>query len=198
MNRREFLSATTAMASVAMVPPAAAFTPQPLRALPRFRRLYVEREERGSWLFYSDGPTEAQQLVRFEVIERTFGAGTYATLSQPDHWRMIEEGWFAGGDLHQPLPIADPTHDVWRSFYHPVVEAHDLLSDALAGLYAKGWRFACTLPNGLTLAEHPSTPRYATARARSIFALTHIAEDVERQSRGVVIVLPKEIRELSA
>lgn len=197
MNRREFLSATTAMASAAMVQPAAAFTPQPLRALPRLRRLYAREEDSGSWLFYSDGPTEAPKVIRAKVIEEVFGEGTYNTLSLQDHWAMIEAGWFSGGDLHQPVPLGDDVYDVWRGYYHPVTEAHDLLHAVFAPKYGL-MRWGGRLPNGLDLGVHPSTPRYATARAQWDWNLLKIAEDVARLSRDVAIVLPNGGRGLEA
>jgi hypothetical protein len=194
MNRREFLAASTAMAALASLKPAKAFAPEPLRALPRLRRVHAREEKSGSWLFYSDAPEMPRKVIRFKVIERVFGSGTYATLSQPDHWRMTDEGWFAGADLHQPIPVCDPTWETWRAFYHPVVEAHDLLSDALGyGLWSRPW-LAPPLRNGLQLAEHPSTPRYATARVWSSFQLVQVADDVSRARCGVEVVIPEAVR----
>lgn len=194
MNRREFLAASTAMAALASLRPAKAFAPEPLRALPRLRRVFAREEQSGSWLFYSDAPEMPRKVIRFKVIEQVFGKGSYATLAQPDHWRMIDEGWFAGKDLHQPIPVCDPTWETWRAFYHPVVEAHDLLAGALGlGFPRRPW-LQPPPRNGLVLAEHPSTPRHATARVWSAFQLFEVAEDVARAGRGVEVVIPEPVR----
>jgi hypothetical protein len=197
LNRREFLAGSTAIASAAMALPAAAFKPQPLRAVPRLRRIFAKREDRGSWLLYSDGPSEAPKVIRAEVIEEVFGAGTCNTLTLPDHWAMIEAGWFSGGDLYQPVPLGEDVYDVWRGYYHPVTEAHDLLRAVFAPKYGL-MRWGGRLPNGLDLAVHPSTPRYATARAQWDWNLLEIAEDVARLSSDVAIVLPDGGRGLEA
>lgn len=196
MNRRDFLAASSAMAAVTAAGPAPAFAPSPLRALPRHRRIFVQQEDEFSWLFCSDAPAYPPKVVRYDVIERVFGAGTYDTLGQPDHWRMIAEGWFGGEDLHQPVPLGDWTYTIWKSFYHPVVEAHDLLRAAF------GWRFGIVpsigggLRNGLVFAEHPSTPRYTTARAHSPWAVIGIALDLAGLDQSMDIVLPKELEEM--
>jgi hypothetical protein len=180
---------------VAATLPSPAFVPVPLRATPRFRRIHARCEGGGSWLLYSDGPAEAPKVIRAEVIEDVFGVGTYATLTLRDHWAMIEAGWFVGDDLHQPVPLGDDTYDVWRGYYHPVTEAHDILYDLFVprcGLM----RWGGILPNGLDLRVHPSTPRYATARVNHELDLLRCVLDVEGSSDLVEIVLPEELKPL--
>jgi hypothetical protein len=135
LNRRCFLAASV-MAAVAPTLPVQAFAATPLRATPKHRRLFPKREEGGSWLFHSDGPYEPRKVIRPDIIERVFGEGAFNRLSQRDHWAMIEAGWFSGSDLHLPVPLGDPTYDVWKGYYHPVTEAHDLLRHLFAGKYS--------------------------------------------------------------
>ncbi|WP_431299063.1 hypothetical protein [Tabrizicola sp. BL-A-41-H6] len=197
LNRRNFLAASV-MASVAATLPAQAFAPAPLRAQPKHRRIFPKREESGSWLLHSDGPYEPRKVIRGEVIEEVFGAGTYNQLSQRDHWEMIEAGWFSGPDLHLPVPLGDPTYDVWKGYYHPVTEAHDLIRNLFAAKYPGGLSWVQTLPNGVTLGEHPSTPRYATARIRSDIGLLRCVLDVASMGTMVELILPDDLKPLLA
>lgn len=195
LNRRKFLAAS-AMASVVASLPAQDFAPVPLRAQPKHRRIFPKREERGSWLMHGDGPYEPRKVIRSTVIEDVFGAGTYNQLSQRDQWEMIEAGWFTGDDLHLPVPLGDDTYLVWKGYYHPVSEAHDLLRDLFATRYSFMMFGAWYVPNGMTLAEHPSTPRYATARVESDLALVRCHFDVASFGSTVELVLPDELHAL--
>jgi hypothetical protein len=197
LNRRSFLAASV-MAAVAATLPAQAFAPAPLRAQPKHRRIFPRREETGSWLLHSDGPYEPRKVIRGEVIEAVFGTGTYDHLSQRDHWEMIEAGWFSGADLHLPVPLGDPTYDVWKGYYNPVTEAHDLIRTLFSTKYPGGLSWLHTLPNGVTLAEHPSTPRYATARIQSDIDLLRCVLDVASMGRLVELVLPDDLKPLLA
>jgi hypothetical protein len=197
LNRRSFLAASV-MASVAATLPAQAYAPAPLRAQPKHRRIFPKREESGSWLLHSDGPYQPRKVIRGEVIEEFFGEGTYNQLSQRDHWEMIEAGWFSGPDLHLPVPLGDHTYDVWKGYYHPITEAHDLLRDLFAAKYPVLPRFGGTLPNGMRMGEHPSTPRYATARIHSDFGLLRCVLDVASMGAMVELVLPDELKPLLA
>lgn len=197
LNRRRFLAASV-MAAVAPTLPVQAFAATPLRAIPKHRKLFPKREEGGSWLFHSDGPYEPRKVIRPDVIERVFGEGAFNRLSQRDHWAMIEAGWFSGPDLHLPVPLGDPTYDVWKGYYHPVTEAHDLLWHLFAAKYPGGLRWGRHLPNGLTLAEHPCTPRYATARVHSDIDLLRCLFDVASMGPMVEVVLPADLKPLLA
>ena len=194
MERRDFLAAATALGAIACAPPAAAFAPVPLRAEPRRRLIFPRLDRNGAWLLHSDGPEAPPATVRRAVIERVFGAGTFDTLHLPDHWAMIEAGWFGGEDLHQPIPVADEVHDLWRAFHHPVCEAHDLIAD-LFGARTPG-HLGCPemIARGLEMAEHPCTPRFATARIRSDERLCDLAAEVARRTDRLAIVLPEEVR----
>lgn len=196
LKRRTFLAASV-LASVAATLPAPAFALTPLYAAPKPRRIFAKPEDGGSWLLYSDGPDEPRQIIRHAALDRAFGPGASGNLSLRDHWEMIDAGWFSGADLHQPVPLADPAYDLWQACYHPVTEAHDLLTDLFATKYFRnvpmgGW----TLPNGLALAEHPSTPRYATARVPYDEALLRCVFDAENTNDLIRIVLPQVLEPL--
>ena len=82
------------------------------------------------------------------------------SLHQPDHWRMIDEGWFRGDELYELNNPNSHEYAVWQANYHPECEAHDLLH----GLFGSG-----LLPGGgvrkdvgLAFSEQPCTPRFAT------------------------------------
>lgn len=197
LNRRRFLAASVIGAVTATLP-VQPFAATPLRATPKHRRLFPKREEGGSWLFHSDAPYEPRKVIRPDAIERVFGEGAFNRLSQRDHWAMIEAGWFSGPDLHLPVPLGDPTYDVWKGYYHPVTEAHDLLRTLFAAKYRVGLRWGDRLPNGLSLAEHPCTPRYATARVYSDFDLLRCLFDVASMGPLIEVVLPEDLRPLMA
>lgn len=194
-TRRNFLAASV-VASVAASMPMQGFSPTPLRAQPKHRRIFPMREERGSWLMHSDGPYEPRKVIRWTVIEEVFGSGTYNQLSMRDQWAMIDAGWFTGADLHLPVPMGDDTYVVWKGYYHPVSEAHDLLRDLFATRYPSMIYGAWGVPNGMTLAEHPCTPRYATARVESDLALLRCHFDVASFGSLVELVLPDELHAL--
>jgi hypothetical protein len=127
-----------------------------------------------------------------------FGEGAFNRLSQRDHWAMIEAGRFSGPDLHLPVPLGDPTYDFWRGHSHPVPEVHDPLRRLFAANYPSGLGWRRHLPNGLTLAEHPCTLRYATARIHSDIDLQRCLFDVTSIVPMIELVLPAELRPLRA
>lgn len=145
---------------------------------------------------HSDGPYEPRKVIRWTVIEEVFGAGTYNQLSQRDQWEMIEAGWFTGDDLHLPVPTGDDTYLVWKGYYHPVCEAHDLLRDLFATRYWSMFHGGWAVPNGMTLAEHPCTPRYATARVESDLGVLRCHFDVASFGSTVELVLPEELHDI--
>ena len=76
----------------------------------------------GRLLLCSDSPETPPTLIKSAALERAFGPGTDLLLQQPDHWRMIDEGWFVGDDLYEPTDFEDPAFLIWT-------EAHDFLYD---------------------------------------------------------------------
>ena len=179
LKRRDFVlrSAACLTATPTLPTPGLSGPLRPLRADQTQRGLLVRHEADGRCLILSDAPDTPRDLIRPEVIERVFGPGVYDTLSQPDHWRMIDAGWFGGADLFTPVPLGDLAYLAWCSWHRPENDAHDLLlhlfSDRVLG------RLGVYLPEcGLTLAEHPCTPRYATARVEHAGFLPELAKQV--------------------
>ena len=196
MNRRTLLLASAAMGAVSFVGAARTVPLVPLRAEPRHRRIFASTGKYGCYRLESDGPAQPRKIVRKDVIERTFGEGTYDTLTQPDHWRMIDAGWFGGDDLHQPIPIADEAYDIWWANHHPMVEAHDILADLFPDLYV-GFPFGSGIRKfGVEMAEHPCSPRFVTADVDSDFHLIRLADEVAARSDLISIVLPPEVKVL--
>lgn len=158
----------------------------PLKAQPRVRTLFTKPTGDGRLLLFSDGPESPSKLIKPEALERTFGPGTDLVLQQPDHWRMIEEGWFADEDLYEPTEFEDPAFLIWHANYRPETEAHDLLYDLFRNQITGpfGARIADL---GLELGEHPSTPRYATAKLDGDWCLPHLRAEVAERTSWVVI-----------
>lgn len=183
LRRRDFVlqSAAGLTAVPALATPMLRGALRPLTAEKRARRLLARHEPDGRCLIVSDGPTAPRDLIRPAVIDRVFGTGVYANLSQPDHWCMIDADWFGRDDLFKPVPQGDPAYLVWCARYRPEVEAHDLLLEVFGdeGFSPFGVYIASC---GLTLAEHPSTPRYATARVEHQWFLPELAKQVGARS----------------
>lgn len=162
ITRRRFIAAT-ATSPLAVPDPTSASPQQPLKAVPMVRTLHWRETDDGRLILFSDGSPEPRKLIKEEALDRMFGSGTHLVLQQPDHWRMIEEGWFGGEDLYQPMDLDDPAYQVWHANYKPEVEAHDLLYDLFQDRITGP--FGASIPElGLELAEHPSTPRLALAK----------------------------------
>ena len=162
ITRRRFIAAT-ATSPLAVPDPTSASPRQPLKAVPKVRTLHCREADDGRLILFSDGSPEPRKLIKEEALDRMFGSGTHLVLQQPDHWRMIEEGWFGDEDLYQPMDLDDPAYQVWHANYKPEVEAHDLLYDLFQDRITGP--FGASIPElGLELAEHPSTPRLALAK----------------------------------
>lgn len=158
----------------------------PLRAEVRCRRLFVRRTPDWEFILYSNGPNRPQPLIKRSVIERTFGDDVYDTLRQRDHWAMIEAGWFGADDQFLPQSVRDPEYDIWQAYYRPEVEAHDLLEDIFFDGNAPWWG-AYMQEYGLSLAEHPNTPRYATAKIRNLLGLPALAAAINERTPHVAL-----------
>lgn len=135
ITRRDFIvtSAATASSPLAVQAANERDVRLPLKAQPRVRTLFTKSTGDGRLLLFSDGPESPSKLIKPEALERTFGPGTDLVLQQPDHWRMIEEGWFADEDLYEPTEFEDPAFRIWHANYRPETEAHDLLYDLFRG-----------------------------------------------------------------
>lgn len=99
---------------------------------------------------------------------------------------MIDAGWFDDTDLFTPVPQGDPTYLTWCEHYRPEVEAFDFLLDVFGERALSP--FGLVVPEfDLTLAEHPCTPRFATATIEDASALPELAKYVASKSEWVAI-----------
>jgi hypothetical protein len=150
------------------------------------RTLFAQPRQNGAYLLISDGSPAPRRLIRRSAIKRVFGSNIFDTLSQPDHWRMIDAGWFGDTDLFMPVPQGDPAYRMWCDHYRLEVEAFDFLMDIFCER-ALGSFGASISEFSLTLAEHPCTPRYATATIDDASALPELAKYVVSRSDWVAI-----------
>lgn len=188
ITRRDFIVTTAATASSPLAVHAAneRDVRLPLKAQPQVRALFTKPTGDGRLLLFSDGPVSPSKLIKPEALERAFGPGTDLVLQQPDHWRMIEEGWFAEDDLYEPTEFEDPAYRIWHANYRPETEAHDLLYDLFRDQITGP--FGARIPDvGLELGEHPSTPRYATAKLDGDWCLPHLRAEVAERTSWLVI-----------
>lgn len=187
ITRRNFIVASAATASSSLAEGAIAEQRSlPLRARAKVRTVHAKQVHDGRLVLFSDGPEAPQKLIKQVALERAFGRGITQILLQPDHWRMIEEGWFSGEDLYQPADFDDPAFRIWQANYKPETEAHDLLYDLLGDRMANP--FSGRIPElGLELGEHPSTPRYATAKLEGEWCLPRLRDEVAARTSWLVI-----------
>jgi hypothetical protein len=107
ITRRDFV-ATTAATVAASAAQAATRKREPergalpLRAAPKVRWLHATTLDDGHLRLTSDGPTEPRPLIRPEVLDAAFGAGTRDVLVQPDHWAMIDAAGSAARTSYRP------------------------------------------------------------------------------------------------
>jgi hypothetical protein len=134
ITRRDFIvkTATTASSSFALQAAADQDGRLPLRALPSVRTILAKPTGDGRLLLISDGAETPPKLIKAKALEREFGPGIELVLTQPDHWRMIDEAWFAEEDLYEPTSFDDPAFMIWHANYRPETEAHDLLYNLLS------------------------------------------------------------------
>ena len=127
------------------------------------RQLHFEERTDGTLLLKTDAPSTPRKLVKKEVIDGVWGNGAYEFMRQPIHWAMIDAGWFDEDELWYPFDGFTEEYVNWASYYQPACEAHDLMCDTF-GVVNFGI-MSPKLPDiGLQMAEHPCTPRYATAK----------------------------------
>lgn len=158
---------------------------QPLRAKPRRRTIYAKSALDGGLRLYSDGSPDPRPLIRTEVLVRAFGKGVEQSLLQPDHWRMIDEGWFKAEELFELNDVGSWNYAVWQANYHPECEAHDLLYDFFGvGLFPGG---GVNKDFGLAFSEHPCTPRFATVTLLNEYRLAELAARVAQLTEWVSI-----------
>lgn len=155
----------------------------PMRATIRKRTIHARPHDDGKVRLYTDASPEPRALIRDAALERAFGKGVAVRLNQPDHWRMIDAGWFEGDDLFVPSDRASWEFAIWQANYHPECEAHDLLVDLFGSGLSVDRR--PLIPAGLSLGEHPSSPRFATATLHSPHYLQGLAHMVAQKTDWV-------------
>ncbi|NKX43996.1 twin-arginine translocation signal domain-containing protein [Roseicyclus persicicus] len=189
LSRRQFIktaAVTTAAASLAEPTEAVTGTPRlPLKAEPRRRTIFARSHVGGQLRLYSDAADQPRALIRQDALDRAFGKGAGQGLLQPDHWRMIDEGWFSGDDLFLPTDPDCSEFAVWQANYHHDCEAHDILADLL-GVHLSPWGGRLDRV-GLSFAEHPCTPRFATATLVHADCLPHLVREVAERSDWISV-----------
>ena len=188
MQRREFLKTTvvSTIATPILQMPAEARPTEPLRAAPRVRYLHIKPARGGKLLILSDGAPDPRKLIKQEVLDRAFGTGTYLELTQPDHWQMIDQGWFAGVELFGPLDHSCAEYWQWHAYYRPECEAHDLLYNLFQD-QIEGFMGGYVHGLGLEFAEHPCSPRLATVKLAEARYLPALKEAVAAKTEWVVV-----------
>ncbi|MBS9717554.1 twin-arginine translocation signal domain-containing protein [Pseudohalocynthiibacter aestuariivivens] len=187
MKRRDFMktAAAVTVASSTVQRPALAEPILAINAELKVRVLHLEPHSRGGYTLLSDGALEPRKLILPEVLDKAFGKGSFQALTQPDHWRMIDDGWFTDTDLFDPSETEGNEYDVWHANYKPECEAHDLLfdlfRDRLTGVI--GYTIADL---GLEFAEHPCTPRLATVRIVDKYKLEALIAAVAARTKWIV------------
>ncbi len=179
-SRRAFI--VTAVSSIAALPHQTVAEPkEPWKAPERVPKLHAKLDEDHSLLLLTDAPASPSRLVKEEALLKRFSADILATLKQPDHWYMIAKGLFFGDDTYVPSPSGDDAqYWIWAEYYRPEVEAYDFLLSKFEfqGIPHFGIRNSDLR---LTLAEHPSTPRFATARLDHIMYLPRLERALDCQ-----------------
>jgi hypothetical protein len=188
-SRRDFMKTAAVSTAIAQIaePAIARFEEpwRPVRAEPRKRTIFARPHRDDQFRLYTDGAPEPRPLIRQEALERAFGKGAGQGLLQPDHWHMIELGWFVDDDLFVPSEPGSWEFAVWQANYHPECEAHDLLMEFCSSAAFLGGGALKEL--GLALAEHPCTPRFATATLIRADFLPIVARAVADRSEWITI-----------
>ncbi len=193
MTTRRTFMISGAGGALALTAPAvlAGFAAKPLRADPRPRQLHLEHRKIDAILdtydVLTDAPNSPLPIVRREVIDEAFGADVYDSLDQPDHWRMIDAGWFSGSDLDRidhPDRSFDPPVLHWHAWHKPASEAYWLLIDLFpearhvgGGAHLEGY--------DLLFSIHPCTPMVAEASLRNPRRIEAFAEELATRAPGI-------------
>lgn len=157
---------------------------------PLVRHLYLQEQHDGKLLIVSDGSPNPRPLIKPNIIEEIWGPGAYSLLRQPLHWQMIDSGWFSEDDLWYPFNEDCEELDIWNAFYHPVCEAHDIVCRIL-GISSIFIMKSSRSDLGLQVAEHPSTPRYATAKLYNRGYIHKFVSEVHSRTKHVIVSLPE-------
>ena len=159
----------------------------PLKDTRRPLRLGLHADQKGRLIIASDAPPALQPLILPEVVDQVFGVGTHDTLTQPDHWRMIEAGLFSGEALYTPTDQDEACH-TWHAYHKPTSEAYE----ALIALFEEGIGSFCGLrvPEfGLSFVEHPCTPRLALAILDDEAAIPRLTRAITARDDSITLDL---------
>jgi len=194
ITRRNLMLTSTAAAAGGAFDPAPATAHRtgplvPLREELRVRTLSAYRSPTsGRLILFTDGPVAPRKLIKPDVLNAVFGKGTDAVLAQPDHWRMIDAGWFDDADLYMPTGYDDPALQDWHAVHDPRVEAHDLLIDLFADRDL--WFGGGTIPElNLTFMRHPQSPRFVTAHLTELSDLPRLRQYLAERTRWLTLDL---------
>jgi len=186
-DRRDFLTLAASLTALGTMSgaPTLARPHRPLRARHRPLRLRLHADQSGRLVIASDAFPAPRPLIRAEVIDAVFGAGTNDALTQPDHWRMIEADMFAPEMLYTP-GAHDPAFYAWHAYHKPTSEAFE----ALTGLFEEGTGSSCGwhVPAfQLSFVEHPCSPRFALAILHDPAGINRLAEAIRSRDDGIVL-----------
>jgi len=188
-TRRTFILASAA-GTVGLAAPAilAGRPAQPLRAEPRLRQLHLQHRKLDTifdaYDVFTDAPSSPRPLIRRELIDEAFGTEVYDSLDQPDHWRMIDAGWFSGSDLDRidsPERPFDPLVLQWHAWHKPDSEAYWLLRDLFPEAQLPGGG-AYLEAYDLFFCIHPCTPMEAEASLRNSWRIEAFAAELAARS----------------
>ena len=187
LTRRMFLAVGASLTALGTMTglPALSRPLQPLKDARRPLRLALHADPQGRLIIASDAPPSLQPLIRPEVVDRVFGAGTNDTLTQPDHWRMIEAGMFSGEALYTPSEQDEAFH-MWHARHKPTSEAYE----ALIGLFEEGTGSFCgwRVPEfGLNFVEHPCTPRLAVVTLDQREDIPRLAKAITERDDSITL-----------
>jgi hypothetical protein len=188
-TRRTFIIASATCAAAVAATASLARSPlQPLRAEPRPRQLFLQHRKVGrldeAYDIFTDAPSKPRPIIRRAVIDEVFGPDVYDTLEQPDHWRMIDAGWFAGSDLddlEDPERAFDPLVLQWHAWHKPTSEAYWLLLDLFPEAqfpFGSAYLDAYDLLFGI----HPCTPMKAEVSLRNSWRIEEFAAELALRS----------------
>lgn len=187
LTRRMFLAVGASLTALGTMTglPALSRPLQPMRDTRRPLRLGLHADPQGRFVIASDAPACLQPLIRPEVVDCVFGAGTNDSLTQPDHWRMIETGMFSVEALYTPSQ-QDAAFHMWHACHKPTSEAYE----ALIGLFEEGTGSLCgwRVPEfGLSFVEHPCTPRLALVTLERLEDIPRLAGAITERDDSITL-----------
>lgn len=165
-SRRNLMATSAAAAAVGtLYPEPSTARPgarvMPLRAPLRAHNLFAFPSDSGRLTLATDVDFQPRKLIKRGVLNAVFGKGTDAVLTQPDHWEMIDAGWFGDENLCLPTGFDDPAYLDWCEYCDPRVQVHDLLFGFVENEHM--WLGGGRTPEvGLVCMRHPQSPRLVT------------------------------------